>query len=39
MCSIAGFSGRVDGSHTLFTLACIELWRQRFLDRRPELAC
>ena len=27
--------GRVDGSYTLFALICIELWCQRFLDRRP----
>jgi len=27
-------SGRVDAAYTLFSLACIEIWCQKFLDRR-----
>ena len=26
--------GRVDAAYTLFSLACIEIWCQRFLDRQ-----
>ena len=27
-------SGQVDAAYTLFSLACIEIWCQRFLDRQ-----
>lgn len=27
-------SGRVDAAYTLFSLACIEIWCQRFIDRQ-----
>ena len=32
---VANDEGRVDASYTLLSLACIELWCESFIDRKP----